>query len=166
MSQLPLPQIKNQNPPDIFKIIRQGAQDNVDELYMNGINLEPINGIPRMSVSAFNTAKQAWLDDQTAKRNMSADPEHYQSEPFVHPFPRREVVDWDDAKGGFYTWPMEPDPNIHAPVLPAYVQPDTSHNLGFRSTPDPVAMAKDVALFKLLAAFGADLALIKGKLGL
>jgi hypothetical protein len=148
MSILPTkPVYRNQNPPQFFLAMRESEQDRLDALYLHGVNLDPHADGPRMSVDAFNTAAKAWLDDQTAKRAMSADPEHFNADIFSRPFPRREIPDWSDERG-YYTWLADPDPNIHAPVLPAFAPTaNVAPGLGFVHTADP----KDALMFSMLS---------------
>jgi hypothetical protein len=150
---LPTPALRNPNPPDWFlTVYRDKAQSDLDFYYLHAVAMEPhpVDG-PRMSVDAFNTAAKAWLDDQTAKRAMSADPANYQPEPFKKPFPRREIQDIG-TDGVFYTWLAEVDPNIHAPVLPPFAGPsNVAPNLGFIHTADPWQQMVTALLSQILA---------------
>jgi hypothetical protein len=131
-------------PPAVLLPARNRQQDQLDWLYEHGPTYN--------SVDAYNIAAAGWLADQTTKRNLSPEPEKYVAEPFVRPKPQREVFEITEDGTRMFTWKMEPDPNIHAPVLPPYVKPQTAPGLGIKpdTSPDPEKAALNFILMQVL----------------
>ena len=73
--------------------------------------------------------------------------------------PRRQVVGYD-ADGNMNSYWAEPDPNIHMPALPAFVEPSTAP----AGPVFPVTTPPDQLMAQMIAAVMAKLVSIEQRL--
>lgn len=96
-----------------------------------------------------------WVQTQTVKRANTTNPLFYVPEPFRMTIPRRQLVAYDENGNMRSDVWADPDPNIHMPELPAFVEaPPKPTGTGFvvDTAPDKVmAQMMSAVLMKLMS---------------